>query len=128
MGYSYNALAGFAMDKVTKDLGCGNNGLPSNTFESKGNKYFYEHGREQRDGAITGIVWKFVGGETVRKAGSFRIEPNGIVTRFPGTTKKMRRSAAIEAVATYIQTYNRRPTVSEKHPAYHLATASFAVV
>lgn len=61
----------------------------SNTYVYKGKRYTFIHGREQRDGAITGSVYLLLDNPDIQgqylayKKGSFRIEPNGIATRFP---------------------------------------------
>jgi len=62
------------------------NGRPiANTWRRGQDTLFYEIGRENLDGAITGSVWSMSG----RRIGSFRIEPDGSVTRFPGMPKKI---------------------------------------
>ena len=79
-------------------------GIITKTFATKGNpsiltihgkKYFFERGKENPDGAITGTLYKMPddGGVTVaplmtskgtcRKMGSVRIEADGLITRFP---------------------------------------------
>jgi hypothetical protein len=61
----------------------------SNVYLYKNQRYSIMHGREQRDGAITGTVHLLIdnpdieGQSLAYRKGSFRIEPNGIVTRFP---------------------------------------------
>lgn len=120
MGYSYNALSGYALEHITKSLGCGDLG-PSNVFVKNGKKYMYEHGREQYDGAITGVVWKFLeDGVHVRKAGTFRIEPDGTVTRFPGSTATQRKQATVAAVGEYKRIHGALPNCinDEDHPAH----------
>lgn len=56
MGYSYLAVNGAALSAIVtilqRDLGNVPNG--SNTW---GDGFFYETGREQADGSITGTVW-----------------------------------------------------------------------
>jgi hypothetical protein len=55
----------------------------NNVFSSKGKKYFIEWSRtEHRDGAITGSIMK-MNGETCKKSGSIRIEPDGRISRAP---------------------------------------------
>lgn len=51
---------------------------------------FWETSRvEHLDGAITGTVWKLLpDGEHCRKAGSFRINGNGQIVRWPGLTRE----------------------------------------
>ena len=66
----------------------------SNTFISNGERYFYEGSRrEHSDGAITGTIWKFVGENQARKAGTFRIEGDGTVTRAPAILKNLSKTS-----------------------------------
>ena len=46
-------------------------------------RYFMETGREQRDGAITGSVYRMVDETHAVKAGTFKIGPDGDVVRWP---------------------------------------------
>lgn len=50
-----------------------------------GNRYFFQNSRtEHDDGAITGTTYRYLpDGEHVRKSGTFRIEGDGSVTRYP---------------------------------------------
>lgn len=62
---------------------------PSNTWVTRGQRYFFEYSRrEHADGAITGAVYRYVSDVSVVPYGSFRIEGNGHVTRFPGLPKE----------------------------------------
>lgn len=89
MGYSYTAAAGKTYD-LWEDA-CRLNGghNSSNTWSDLGRTYFYERGRENDDGAITGTVFKFTGSSnsivtgTARRIGSFRINADGTVERAP---------------------------------------------
>ena len=54
-----------------------------NVYEHKGSRYFYDTGREQRDGAITGSVFRMSAYGHATRVGSFRIEPDGTVARYP---------------------------------------------
>jgi len=58
------------------------NGM-ANGLAIGGRTYFYEIGRENGDGAITGTVLEDLGYNTARRIGSFRISPTGEITRFP---------------------------------------------
>ena len=60
---------------------------------------FFEIGKENYDGAITGTVWKFQKDTSeisknsyIKKAGSFRINPNGFIKRFPLLPKEIKKS------------------------------------
>lgn len=62
---------------------------PHNIFYSKGNKYFYEIGREQRDGSISGTIYKYTENDLCRQSGSFKIESSGKVSRGPALFKSV---------------------------------------
>lgn len=99
MGYSCTAIASFTLDGV-KEL---SNSDTSNAMPGGG---FWEIGKEQRDGSITGSVWRPLNAEErarwahlpsldtrVIRAGSFKISAQGKILRFPGLTKAQRQSA-----------------------------------
>src|SRR5882672_8595056 len=126
MGYSCAAKASFVLDAIVAimDRDCGmksSNGLPNG---------FWERGREKADGAIVGTVWKTVRklsdderkieaarigggcqpdwiGDPARKAGSFRIEASGKITRFPQLSKSQKGEAEAHGAMRYEQTYSR---------------------
>lgn len=58
----------------------------SNSWYNRGREYFYEIGKEQRDCAITGKVHRVLGGNIISTS-SFRIEPDGTITRFAGVNR-----------------------------------------
>ncbi len=102
MGYSCNTAAAYAMDEISAM--CVKSTGSSNTWTHGKNKYFYERGRENNDGAITGTVWKFVmhnGEERVKRAGSYRISPNGVVERFPTMSANVRMHYTLKGAHTY---------------------------
>jgi hypothetical protein len=72
---------------------------------------FWEVGRENADGAITGTVWKPWSHDPSRvvKKGGFRIEPDGTVTRFPGLSVEERREAAAWAKKRYREVFESCP-------------------
>ncbi len=104
MGYSYAAKAGYTMDSIGKLLDdkygrqC-SNGMPDGGF--------YDYGREQRDRAITGTVWAPWDKDPTRvvKRGSFRIDPNGRVKRFPGLSRELLQQAERMGAAIYAANY-----------------------
>jgi hypothetical protein len=100
MGYSYGAGAGFTLDALQAKFRHENSG---NTFTTDGGKtqYFHERGREQSDGAATGTVWKMLENGMARKAGSYRIESDGQVTRFPGVPAKYFEELEAESAKRY---------------------------
>lgn len=79
MGWSATTASIKVMDKVMSDFSA-----RGNCWQSDGKEYFWERGREQRDGAFVGSVHLCLPGNMARKAGSFRIEPDGMITRFAG--------------------------------------------
>lgn len=86
MGYSCSLAASYSLEAIQKLL----------CDHPNGNRLTYgghwERGRENRDGAITGTVYKPHPTKEgfVLPAGSFRIEPSGEITRFPGISAKDR--------------------------------------
>lgn len=106
MGYSCTAMASFsetAIIRLLKDR-YGDAGGCSNAWgESRENMAFFDTGREQRDGAITGTVYNRDG----RRLGSARIAPDGTVSRWPMTTSTMRAEAKRMADLRYATTFQR---------------------
>lgn len=88
MGYSCSIAADKCLKFVLKSICLP---LSQNTWKHDGEMYFFERGRENRDGAITGTVYRFLeDGVHVRKAGSVRIEKNGAITRFAAIPTRLR--------------------------------------
>ena len=84
----------------------------NNGWEKNGIEYFYEVGREQRDGAVVGSVHKMYKVENAnycKPAGTFRAEPDGTIRRFPTSTKIQRQVATTAAIA---EEEKRKPLVS----------------
>lgn len=91
MGWSCTMRADTSLKALMNIMGA--KGL-SNSWEWNGNQYFYEIGREQPDGSITGEVYIFLPDNKARRYGSLKIMPNGNVLRFPGTPKAARINAS----------------------------------
>ena len=89
MGWSCRADAAKTMDKWT--TACQTQTGKSNVFKAKdGSEYFWEtSATEHADGAITGSVYKFLTDSKCVKSSTFRIEPNGTVTRAPAFLKQV---------------------------------------
>jgi hypothetical protein len=81
MGWSATSKACDTEDKLTR--ACIAQGGNQNSYKYKGQDYFWEHGREQADGAITGSVWRMLPDGLARRVGSFRIDPDGTLVRGP---------------------------------------------
>lgn len=81
MGYSASAKA---LDKeATWAQTCHQQTGQSNMYEVRGTRYFYQIGREQRDGAVTGSVFRMLEDGRCVRSGSFRIESDGTVSKHP---------------------------------------------
>lgn len=61
----------------------------TNNYQTKTGRYFFVVGDEQRDGAITGSTWKVDKEGYAKPSGSFRIEADGTVSRWPTGLKKL---------------------------------------
>lgn len=92
MGYSCTVVANkvldFILDDLSKNVGNGS----SNRWFNNTRKLFFEQGKENADGAITGQVWCILNQSSYR-VGSVRIEPNGTITRFFGVPSSLRKLA-----------------------------------
>jgi len=105
MSYSCTTKAMESFDQLIIQLKSAGQKIETNNgWEKKGIFYFHEIGREQKDGAITGTIYKHIIGSLsvnnfCRKTGTFRIEPDGKITRFPTSTKVQRNIAEIAAKA-----------------------------
>ena len=90
MGYSCTTDADVTMHNIMAVSGSNS----SNTWEgNNGFVYFAEIGRENSDGAITGMVYKIMRDGRAAPSGGFRIDPNGYVKRWPCLNKAMRAKA-----------------------------------
>lgn len=83
MGWSCGMGAAYAAD-AWRELCIAQSGSQNSYYGKDGADYFFETSRrEHDDGAITGTTWRVLPTGFVRKAGSFRIEGNGDIARFP---------------------------------------------
>lgn len=126
MGYSCRADAAMVLDAIGELMSergiKSSNGLPCG---------FWERGRENVDGSITGTVWKTVKryteaeriakatemsadgvtvrpewvGDPCRRAGSFKIEAGGKIKRFPGLSAAERTEAEKRGTEKYRRLY-----------------------
>jgi len=117
MGYSCTVLASYASEKMVQLLQAqhGDCGGSSNTWGGKnaGDLYWFEErGREQDDGAVTGSIFKGITTEpgkpgSCRKCGTYRVNPNGTVARWPGSTKEQREYANLHAQAEFARVFGQ---------------------
>jgi hypothetical protein len=80
MGYSCTKAASDMLGLIRHDF---TDGETSNGLRICGRRFFYEIGREQTDGSITGVVFEHQGADTASKIGSFKIHAEGVIVRFP---------------------------------------------
>lgn len=125
MGYSSTAKASLVLDAlmaIVRDT------PSSNVWRD----HFFEIGRENADGAITGKVTRFTSGKYGDdkrmgvRAGTFRIEANGKIKRFPATTKAERDAAYAAGIARYKEMY--MPTPQAQYAATHPVRYTFTVI
>lgn len=88
MGYSCTVDASNMLGVIGKWYAT--NGNP-NILTIKEKQYFFERGKEQPDGAITGTLYLMLPNDMCRKAGNVRIEPDGTLTRFPAIPRTHRQ-------------------------------------
>jgi hypothetical protein len=118
MGYSASSAAFRTIERIIEEAHKLKPLNGSNTWISDdGLHYFYERGNEQPDGAMTGKVmrsfaksewhpsWGDYRETACKSAGSFRIEPSGKITRFPGIPKKVK--ALLDAEKRRIEDFDR---------------------
>jgi hypothetical protein len=88
MGYSCTKDASDMLGVINKMCG-----LKDGWLHIDGKRFFFERGKEQADGAVTGTLMMDLGNDYCRRAGGVRIEPNGTIARFPGFTLKDKAEA-----------------------------------
>lgn len=103
MGYSVTAAAANSEREMLRVLTtlypvwatgpATDNGPLTNGWARGGREYFAEATRETReDGSATGAVYR-VKGETATRVGSYRVGPEGWITRWSGSTEALRERA-----------------------------------
>lgn len=80
MGYSCTRDAANTLGVIGKMFGT--KGEP-NTLTIKNNRYFFERGDEQSDGAIVGKLFRMLPGDLCREVGLARINDDGTISQFP---------------------------------------------
>ena len=127
MSYLSTIKAGNVLEELIIQLQTAEDAKTSNNYTVNGKHYFYEIGRENRDGAITGVCYKETTPGYCVRAGSFRIEPDGKITRFPGSNASQRSVAETAGLIKYHETFEP----GWNHDAVlqsHIKGASFVVI
>lgn len=118
MGYSCSAIAGMAAEKLESMLNESNpppDGASNSWRAADGRLYFFERGRENTDGAVTGSIYRMEpdlnagvpGRFFAHKVGSARIDPDGKIIRWPTASAEYRRAAEAWAAAEFSRIYGR---------------------
>jgi len=116
MGYSCTAAAAYTLEALTTLLA-----LPTSNGTPDGG--FFERGRENASGAITGMVWKphpRMPGHVTRRGG-FHIDHVGKVHHFPGVPRALWARAEAMARETYernhdpVAYYRRMKALADAH-------------
>ena len=106
MGYSRSIKASLVYDAMLVQLkAAGPEDESQNSWHAKGSRYFVEIGKEQRDGAITGRIWKFGQHSTATPAGGIKINRHGAVVRWQTSNKAQRESATTAGLIRFHETY-----------------------
>jgi hypothetical protein len=87
MGYSCTKDASDMLGLIRHAF---HDGTTSNGLRIGAATFFYEVGREQSDGSITGTVFENVDADHARKYGSFKIHATGVIVRFPAIKQNQR--------------------------------------
>ena len=127
MGYSCTVKAALTLDAIQATIEATVPGTGSNRLPGGG---FWERGREQDDGSITGTIFRCVRrytdaeraeaaarmggnvrpewiGDPCARSGSFKIAADGKIVRFPYLTKAQKLSAEASGMAEYVRRYGR---------------------
>lgn len=87
MGYSCTKDASDMLGLIRHSF---SDGKTSNGLTLRGRSYFYEVGRENADGSITGPLYININESHARIVGRFKINADGRVLRFPRITRDQR--------------------------------------
>lgn len=101
MGYSCTVAADNTLAALSHDYAT--NGNP-NILTIHGKQYFFECGREQPDGSITGRLMVMLPGNLCQSVGQVRINGIGVIERFPAL--KVRERVECEYTARDMEARN----------------------
>lgn len=104
MGYSCSQDASHTLGVIGHMFAT--NGNP-NILTIRGTQYFFERGRENADGAITGKLMEMLPDDYCQSVGRVRIESDGTITRFP----RLKVMETVEAENTRRDMEARNPSL-----------------
>jgi hypothetical protein len=102
MGYSCTQDAANTLAVIGKMFNTDGN---ANILTIRGEQYFFERGREQADGAITGKLYQMLPNDLCRSVGNVRINADGSIKCFP----RLKVAETIEAENTMRDMAARNP-------------------
>lgn len=106
MGYSCSTKANLTLTVI--------HSFEDFDYKSSSYKYFWEIGRENDDGSITGTIYELIQvispndrcmSRSCKKLGSFKIDSQGKIVRFPGLSKRLWGVAEIASIEAYDRQY-----------------------
>jgi len=124
MGYSCSSMANAVFKQIRKIL------RESGPETNRDDQYWYAGkwhwwyiSRERNDGAIVGPVYEIIEtpeGQQTQRVGSFHVNKDGRIIRFPGSTKKQRIKAEREGIRQYFETSDWPPEKVERRLQEHI--------
>lgn len=90
MGYSCSQDAAHTLGVIQHMF---RQGKSTNVLTIKGIEYFFERGRQQPDGAITGTLFRMLSDDRASKVGAFKINSDGMISKFPALSAGDRKEA-----------------------------------
>ena len=93
MGYSCTKDASAMLGLIRHEF---TDGATGNGLRIGAATFFYEIGKENADGSITGTLFINIDESHARRYGSFKIHSEGVISRFPGIKQNQRISLAFK--------------------------------
>jgi hypothetical protein len=87
MGYSCASKAACRIEVISEV--CIQQTGSHNVYLAKGKRYFFQVGKEQSDGSITGSIWLLTSENFCKKTANFKICPEGRLVRGPDFFKQI---------------------------------------
>jgi len=92
MGWSCSYKAMQTLEKIFNELEKRKLKILANGWKYKNNEYFLQLGKENKNGAITGVIYKIIDHKGLcKKVGNFKIDSDGKIIRFPYLPKEIKK-------------------------------------
>jgi len=105
MSYDCTAKAYLAFEEITKILQDASPSAKYDEFQYAEKQHFCEIGSSRLDGAVVGAVYEIIDDSHCKLSGSFHIDPDGHIVRFPGSNRYQRSAAEQRALKRYAEAY-----------------------